>query len=226
MLRRVLVCFALAGFAALSYEVIWTRALTFFIGNSIYAFCAMLTTFLCGLALGSLLCARWADRQPNPLAWLGSLQLVIGVYGLLSIAILGRLFYGLDLWWEGFTNAYWGTPLWLTFVKTFVVILPPTLAMGAAFPLVSKIVTPGPAVVGRGVGTVYSVNTLGAIAGSVISGFVAIPLVGLHGSLALTSLLSVAIGAVLLDSGTVSRFRQAVTFGYMLSFLQAVYVGV
>src|SRR5215471_11812238 len=87
MARRVLACFALSGFAALSYEVIWTRALTFFIGNSIYAFSAMLTTFLCGLALGSLLCARCADRQPNPLAWLGSLQVVIGVYGLLSIAI-------------------------------------------------------------------------------------------------------------------------------------------
>src|SRR5215468_8157532 len=65
MARRVLACFAVSGFAALSYEVIWTRALTFFIGNSIYAFCAMLTTFLCGLALGSLLCARWTDRQPS-----------------------------------------------------------------------------------------------------------------------------------------------------------------
>src|SRR5262249_48249992 len=94
--RRVLMCFALSGVAALSYEVIWTRALTFFIGNSIYAFSAMLTTFLCGLAIGSLLCVRWADRQQNPLAAVGSLQVAIGVYGLLSIAILGRLFYGLD----------------------------------------------------------------------------------------------------------------------------------
>lgn len=49
--RRVLVAFALSGAAALSYEVIWTRALAFFIGNSTYAFSAMLTTFLCGLAL-------------------------------------------------------------------------------------------------------------------------------------------------------------------------------
>jgi len=226
MVRRVLACFALAGFAALSYEVIWTRALTFFIGNSIYAFSAMLTTFLCGLALGSLLCARWTDRQPSKLAWLGSLQVAIGVYGLLSIAILGRLFYGLDAWWEGFTNAYWGTPLWLTFVKTFVVILPPTLCMGATFPLVSKIVARGPAVVGRGVGTVYSVNTLGAIAGSVISGFVAIPLVGLHGSLALTSLLSVAIGAVLLTTGAVSRVRQALTYALVLALFAAVMISV
>ena len=50
------------GCAALSYEVVWTRALTFFIGNSTYAFTAMLTTFLCGLALGSVLLARASDR--------------------------------------------------------------------------------------------------------------------------------------------------------------------
>src|SRR5262245_25724047 len=54
--------FALSGCTALAYEVIWTRALTFFIGNSTYAFSAMLTTFLCGLALGSLIFARVSDR--------------------------------------------------------------------------------------------------------------------------------------------------------------------
>src|SRR5207249_1942022 len=129
--RRVLWSFALAGCAALSYEVIWTRALTFFVGNSTYAFSAMLTTFLCGLALGSALVARISDRSANVLALLGALQVGIGVYGILTIAILGRLFYGLDGWWEGFSNAYWGAPLGLTFLKTFVVILPPTLCMGA-----------------------------------------------------------------------------------------------
>src|SRR5262249_40516055 len=181
--RRVLSSFALAGCAALSYEVLWTRALTFFIGNSTYAFSAMLTTFLCGLALGSLAGATWSDRGHNPLALLGWLQVAIGAYGLLSIAILGRLFYGLDAWWEGFSNAYWGAALWLTFVKTFAVILPPTLAMGAAFPVVSKVVAAGASDVGRGVGTAYSANTLGAIAGSVVTGFAAIPLLGMHGSL-------------------------------------------
>jgi spermidine synthase len=164
--RRVLWCFGLAGFTALAYEVLWTRALTFFIGNSTYAFSAMLTTFLCGLALGSLLFARLSDRRRDLLALLGALQVAIGIYGLLSIAILGRLFYGLDAWWEGFSNAHWGTAPWLTFVKTFAVILPPTLCMGAAFPLVVKIVAHGPRGVGRGIGNAYAANTLGAIAGA------------------------------------------------------------
>jgi spermidine synthase len=220
--HRVLWCFALSGFTALSYEVIWTRALTFFIGNSTYAFSAMLTTFLCGLALGSLLFARLSDRQRDPLALLGLLQVGIGAYGVLTIAILGRLFYGLDAWWEGFSNAYWGTALWLTFLKTFAVILPPTLCMGATFPLVSKIVAPGVHAVGRSVGTAFAANTLGAIAGAWVSGFVAIPLLGLHHSLGLTALLSVGVGGVLLASGSVSRLPQAALHAGVLGFLVVV----
>ena len=222
--RRVLWSFALAGCAALSYEVIWTRALTFFVGNSTYAFSAMLTTFLCGLALGSALVARISDRSANVLALLGALQVGIGVYGILTIAILGRLFYGLDGWWEGFSNAYWGAPLGLTFLKTFVVILPPTLCMGATFPLVSKIVAQGPDVVGRGVGSAYACNTLGAIAGAWVSGFVAIPLLGIHHSLALTALLSLGTGGVLLASSSTSRRRQGVLYAGALSCFIAVMV--
>ena len=220
--RRVLWSFALAGCAALSYEVIWTRALTFFVGNSTYAFSAMLTTFLCGLAVGSVLVARMSDRSGNVLTLLGTLQVGIGIYGLLTIAILGRLFYGLDGWWDGFSNAYWGAPLGLTFLKTFVVILPPTLCMGATFPLVAKIVTHGPQTVGRGVGTAYACNTLGAIAGAWISGFVLIPLLGTHHSLALTALLSVGIGGVFMASGSASRLRQGVLYAGALGCFVAV----
>jgi spermidine synthase len=223
--HRVLWCFALAGFTALSYEVIWTRALTFFIGNSTYAFSAMLTTFLCGLALGSLLFARLSDGRGNVLALLGALQLGIGVYGMLTIAILGRLFYGLDAWWEGFSNAYWGTALWLTFLKTFVVILPPTVCMGGTFPLANKIVAPGPHAVGRSIGTVYAVNTLGAIAGAWVSGFVAIPVLGMHHSLGLTALLSASVGAALLASASVPRLRLGVLYVGVLGLLVAVMVG-
>jgi len=220
--RRVLLAFGLSGVAALSYEVIWTRALAFFIGNSTYAFSAMLTTFLCGLAIGSLLGARLSDRAPRPVALLGALHVAIGVYGALTIAILGHVFYGLDAWWEGFSNAYWGMPVWLTFVKTFAVILPPTLAMGAAFPLVSRIVAGSPGSIGRGVGTAYACNTLGAIAGAWLSGFVAIPLLGLRGSLVTTSLLSIGVGGLLLASAAVRRRRQALVYAGVVAVLVAV----
>jgi spermidine synthase len=196
--RLVLLCFALSGCAALAYEVLWTRALTFFIGNSTYAFSAMLTTFLCGLALGSLLLARVSDRRSHLVALFGWLQVGISVYGALTVPILGVLFYRIDTWWEGFSSAYWGKPLWLTFLKTFVVILPPTVCMGGTFPLVSKIVARSPQVIGRSIGDIYALNTFGAILGSWVAGFIGAPLLGLQRSLVATALLNAAIAAVLL----------------------------
>ncbi|PYN40600.1 MAG: hypothetical protein DME00_34040, partial [Candidatus Rokuibacteriota bacterium] len=165
-----------------------------------------------------------SDRSPELITLLGALQVGIGIYGMLTIAILGRLFYGLDGWWDGFSNAYWGAPLGLTFLKTFVVILPPTLCMGATFPLVSKIVTHGPGAVGRGVGCAYACNTLGAISGAWVSGFVAIPLLGIHHSLALTALLSVGIGGVVLASSSTSPLRQGVLYGGALASLIVVMI--
>jgi len=224
IVRRVLWSFALSGCTALSFEVLWTRALTFFIGNSAYAFSAVLTTFLCGLAVGSALFARLSDQRRNTLALLGALQTGIGVYGVLTIVILGRLFYSLDSWLEGFSNAYWGTPLWLTFLKTFVVILPPTICMGGMFPLVNKIVARGPRVVGRSVGNAYACNTLGAIAGAWVSGFVAIPLLGMTQSLGLTALVSVGVGGVLLASSGYPRLRQGLLYGGALGVFVVVMV--
>src|SRR5262249_12064253 len=203
--RIVLWGFALSGFTSLAYEVIWTRALTFFIGNSTYAFSAMLTTFLCGLALGSLLFARLSDRPRHLLSLLGLLQVSIGVYGLLTILIFAFLFYGLDAWWEGFSSAYWGTPLWLTFAKTFCIILPPTLGMGGMFPLVSKIVARGPQEIGRKLGNIYALNTLGSIAGAWMAGFVGLALLGIQTSLVVTALLNAGLGSVLLAYGTSRR---------------------
>src|SRR5262249_53973370 len=156
----------------------------------------------------------------------GALQVAIGVYGLVSIAILGRLFYGLDSWWDGFSNAHWGTAPWLTFAKTFAVILPPTLAMGAAFPVVVKITARGPNSVGRAVGTAYAANTLGAIAGAWATGFLAIPLLGTHHGLALTALISMGIGGILLTAGAVSARRQGLIYAGVLGLFAAVMIAV
>jgi spermidine synthase len=226
VVRLVLWSFACSGFAALSYEVIWTRALVFFIGNSTYAFSAMLTTFLCGLALGSLALARVSDRGRNLVLILGALQLCIGIFGVLTIPILGKLFYSLDAWLEGFSSAYWGAPVWLQFAKTFVVILPPTLCMGGTFPLVSKIVARGPQGIGRRIGNIYAVNTLGAIAGSWVAGFLFVPFLGLQKSLVATALLNTALGGVLLAKGSAGLRRiQIAVYAGILALVIAVNLG-
>jgi spermidine synthase len=223
--RLVMWGYAVSGLTALAYEVIWTRTLTFFIGNSTYAFSAMLSTFLCGLALGSLLLARISDRQHNLLALLGLLQGGIGVYGLLTIAILGHLFYGLDTWWEGFSSASWGTPVWLTFVKTFVVILPPTFAMGGTVPLVSKVVARGPQDIGRSLGTLYALNTCGAIVGAWVSGFVGVPYLGLQKSLMAIALLNIGVCSVFLAHATHGRrLLQGCVYAGLIGLVVAIHI--
>ncbi|MBI3326869.1 MAG: fused MFS/spermidine synthase [Nitrospinae bacterium] len=196
--RVVLLVCAASGFAALGYEVLWTRALVFFVGNSTYAFSAMLTTFLCGLAAGSLLLARLADRTRNPLALLGWLQVGIGLGALLTVPLLGFVFYRVGDTWNAFESAYWGGPLWIKFLKTFGIMFAPTLLMGATFPLVGKLYTPDLRRVGQGIGTIYAFNTLGAIGGALAAGFLFMPLLGLHRGLLVLSGLNVLLGGLLL----------------------------
>src|SRR5207244_11676849 len=119
---------------------------------------------------------------------------------------------------------HWRSQIALAILEPFSCILPPTRCMGATFPLVSKIVAQGPDMVGRGVGRAYACNTLGAIVGAWVSGFVAIPLLGIHHSLALTALLSVGIGGVLLASSSTSPLRQGALYAGALSCLIAVMV--
>ena len=78
----LLSAFALSGAAAMVYENAWTRALTLVIGMSTYSFTVMLTTFLVGLGLGSLLYARWWGTRDVGVAGFGLLQLLIAVSAL------------------------------------------------------------------------------------------------------------------------------------------------
>ena len=71
----------LSGAAGLIYEVVWARQLTLFIGNTAIANAAVLTAFMAGLALGSLVLGRRADRIARPLRLYALLEILIGCYG-------------------------------------------------------------------------------------------------------------------------------------------------
>src|SRR5207237_8760428 len=69
---------ALSGFAALVYEVAWTRLLALVIGPTTYAFATMAAAFISGLAIGSAIGARIARRAARPAVWLGAMLIVSG----------------------------------------------------------------------------------------------------------------------------------------------------
>jgi spermidine synthase len=195
--KWILAAFALSGFTALGYEVLWSKALTFFLGNSTYAFSTMLTTFLCGIALGSAFIARYADRRKDLILFFALLEILIGITAVLTIPTLGRFLYAIGTLWPRFASAYWGNPF-IKFLKAFIVMFIPTFLMGCAFPLVCKIYSRGVKTIGKRVGEVYALNTVGCILGATLTCFVFISLFGLHHSIALISLVNILIGFVFL----------------------------
>ena len=203
VLRVVLVVYAISGFCALAYEVLWTRVLVFFFHSTTYAFTIMLTTFLFGLALGSLVFAKQVDKWRNPLSVLAVVEVLIGIFAALSIwefSTMDSLVGSLSAEAES-----WSIFVVARYVGAFLIMLLPTLLMGLAFPLVTRICTQSQERIGSFVGNVYSANTIGAVVGSFTAGFIAIPLIGITDSIILMASLNLLVGLVLVLSNPVAR---------------------
>jgi spermidine synthase len=195
----VLVCFALSGFIALGYEVIWSRVLALIIGSSVYAFSIMLTTFLVGLALGASLASRLVDRIRFPVLAFGLVEIGVGVTSIAGAFLFNELPYIFMQLYRLFETSAFGLLLFSRFLVASLVMIVPTLLLGALFPLVVRIMTVNSTgqAAGRMVGDAYAANTVGAIAGSFASGFILIPLLGLLGSLRLAAALNFVVAAAL-----------------------------
>ena len=191
------VVFALSGFAALGFEVHWTRALHHFLGNSTYAYSAMLSTFLLGLSAGGWLGGQWADRARSPARALAWVLTGSGVAVLLTVPAI----WGVLPRWSGDafltpSDVGWHEFVLRRFVVAFAVMIVPTTLLGATFPLVNRIGIASVSRLGRSVGFFYFANTVGAIAGSLAAGFVLLPLLGPKIALVATAYLSTALGVV------------------------------
>lgn len=191
--------FALSGFIALSYEVIWSRVLALIIGSSVYAFSIMLTTFLIGLAVGASAASRLVDRIRHPVFVFALIEVGIGAASFMGAYLFNDLPYVFVQIYRLVGSSSFGILLFARFLIASLVMILPTLLLGALFPLVVKIVSIGESVraSGRTVGDAYAANTLGAIAGSFASGFILIPFLGLLGSLRLCSALNFVIAVML-----------------------------
>lgn len=209
--RLVWWSFALSGFIALGYEVVWTRLLAIFTLNTVYSFTIMLTTFLVGLALGSLLIARHADRVAEPLVLFGYLQLLIGLAAILMLFVFARL---PAILLATVNVVTFRSEVLAEFLAGSVTMIIPTLLIGACFPVASRIYTAGTDRVGSRVGRLYGANTIGAMLGSFVAGFVLIPLLGLQRSVLLLATLNLLIGtAMLLRAGGRVRWQAGALLG-------------
>jgi spermidine synthase len=198
----------LSGAAGLIYQVAWVRLLGLAFGVTLYAISTVLAAFMGGLALGSLVGGRRADRLLRPLLWYGLVELGVGVTALLTPGAFGVLqdVYAAVARVADPDQA----PLLAGVVRAalaFGVLLVPTGLMGASLPLA---VRGARAWLSAGedatrwdtltMGGLYALNTTGAIVGTLVSGFVLIGGLGLHATIlaAAGCNLAAGLGAIVL----------------------------
>ncbi len=194
----LLVGFAISGFAAMVYQITWSRALVLSLGSTTYSFTCILAAFILGLALGSLAVARWVDRWRNPALVFGVLEILIGLVAVVIVPIHGRVpLIVRELVSSQFQD--YGKLMASQILVVIAVTIVPTLLMGAIFPLVTRALAATGDDAGAATGRAYAVNTLGTITGSFLAGFVLIrsDVLGVQNSIIFASVLNGLIGLLL-----------------------------
>jgi len=176
--------FGVSGFCAMAYEVIWARLLGLIIGPTTYSFTLVIATFIIGLALGSLFFGWLGDRVSRVFPLLVLTQIGAALLALFVSQFLGNSQFFFAKLIYTFQDRF-GEMILVQSIVVFLVMLTPTLLLGATFPLVAKIYARSLPHMGRSIGTAYALNTIGAISGSFIAGFVLIPFLGKENGLRL-----------------------------------------
>lgn len=179
--RLAYIIFFLSGIAGLGYEVVWTRMFAIGLGHEMPSLLAVVAAFFGGLAVGAFALDARISRSRRPGRWYVLLEVVIGVWALVTIAAIPWLnrfaagAIGLDP--SPFRQAFW------SFAIPFAGLLPATVAMGATLPAMERLVARLRGS-GAGVAGLYAVNTAGAVAGTLLATFVLVPAFGFRVAIA------------------------------------------
>ncbi len=200
--------FFCSGACALTYQVLWLRLLGLVFGVTTYAASTVWASFMTGLAVGSLIAGRLADRVRRPLAWFGATELLIGGTALATPMVLGWL-------QRAYVQLYPSLPDSLTsltfarFAIAFAGLIVPTVLMGATFPLVVKSSAFRMMGLGERLGILYGTNTAGAIVGTLVSGLYLIPGLGIHGTFLLAAATNLLVGVGALAAAFAAPLKNA-----------------
>ena len=164
--------FLISGAAALIYQVAWERVLYAIFGVNSEAITVLVTAFLLGLGIGSIT-GGWISKRPrcSHLRWFAAAELSVAAFGAISIP-----FY------HAVGNATLGMNRTSTALVTFLLVLAPTLLMGATLPLLVTYAVRITKSVGWSVGTLYHVNTAGSAIAAILAVTLLLPYAGLQRS--------------------------------------------
>lgn len=227
--RLILLGIGISGFCALGYEVLWTRILTIVAGASVYSFTTMLASFLMGIAIGSnaygILPKFFKQKEVDTkksIFWFGIVQIIIGLSSLIVTIFIRNLPLNaihLHNFFQKFGIGLFGIRTWSSFILAFSYMVLPSFFMGLSFPLAGRIRAELRNRVGSAVGDVLAFNTIGAILGASISGFLMIYLFGIERSLQILITINIGFGFIFLSSIRGVNRLSFLTFGLTIAII-------
>src|SRR6266566_3721718 len=205
----ILACFFFSGAAGLIYQVAWGKALGLIFGHTVYAIATVIAVFMAGLAGGSAYIGPWSEHRAKPVtlyAWIEFLVAATGAFSLAGLAGVRSLYVA------AYPSVSGLQPLLLAlrFFGATVVLFIPTFLMGGTLPILIRGITRNSAELGFRVSQLYWVNTLGAVAGTLISGFVLLPALGLRVTVASAVVLNMLAGLIALQIAKEPRNQRGV----------------
>ena len=195
ILLAVAVCFVASGAGGLVLEVAWTRMLRLAFGSTTLAISTVLVAYMLGLGFGGLAAGRLAPRVRNGVRAYGWVELCVGAYALLAPALLGWIPEIGAAWLYGLN---FGAASLVRFAIALALLIVPTFCMGTTLPLLVRAIVQEKDGAGRRIGLLYGLNTLGAVAGVLLTSYVLFPLLGLRGTCYFGAGLELAVGALAL----------------------------
>ena len=186
--------FFFSGATALVYELLWVRLLYQAFGATVESVTTVVAAYMAGLGLGAWWLGRRADRHPRPAALYGWLEIAVGIFGVVSPVALGlahRLYIAVA---SSFPLAGVAS-VSLRFGLAALVLIVPTTLMGGSLPvLIRAFVGTDRTLLQPAVGRLYSLNTLGAVAGTALAGFFLTERIGIQATLWSTAFVNLALG--------------------------------
>lgn len=209
----LLAVFFLSGATALAYQIIWIRLFVLVFGGTVVSMSVVVSAFMAGLALGSRVFGAYAARVGNRVRLYGFLELALGGLALavfFGIRHLSTIVYSLPSGMN--TNSAAGVLVRL--VLSFAMLIIPTMIMGGTLPVLVRAVTGERKEIMRNTGLLYAFNTLGAMTGAFLVGFLLIRYLGMTLSTITAVLVNLALGATaLLVSGRYASTPDTVKAG-------------
>mgnify|MGYP001814918307 FL=1 len=222
--RLLFAAIFISGASALIYQLIWVRLLGLVFGVSSFAVATVVAVFLLGLGLGSYVFGRWSERARDPLRIYLYVELGIAATSLVAYLVIETLPVYRYLYEYAYNNlGFYGLSVARLLLSTLV-LLPPVFLIGGTMPLLAKYFLRDPDNLGSSFSKIYYLNTLGACAGALLTGFLFVRYFGVNGTL------MIAVGGNLLVALIIALSKRAAgatrpatgersPYSYMLVFL-------